>query len=371
MNVRSAWLLNSSDSSTGQSRQDTRLSPLGTMNPTGPLTSRGGVIPGSPDGKTTVAGLSVYGDTAGMTAKVAPGRAVVQGNVNAGTYPVALSEPATVTLGDGDPANPRIDLVVLRVYDAEMDTSNRTDAVVEVVPGTPAAAPAAPPVPTAAVPLAQIRVRAGASAGNGGIDWKTDVTDRRPVTVAVGGILPADVTAPAAGAYPGQYRDNGGSLERWNGTAWTAYPPAPPVWQSFTPLWGAENGDQPKLNNGVAQGRYIKDGLIVHFRAKLTVGSTSTWAAGNGNWYLTLPVRPAEPTPAHFWARLGAKPVHFFGGCEVSTIARDNQPVPAAHGWSTTDVNGIPASDWADASFPVAPVAGNWYVFWGTYEAAA
>lgn len=47
MPVRSAWLINRTETETGQSRADTRLSPVGTMAPNGALSSTGGVIPGS------------------------------------------------------------------------------------------------------------------------------------------------------------------------------------------------------------------------------------------------------------------------------------------------------------------------------------
>ncbi|MFD4371491.1 hypothetical protein ACFWPY_07855 [Streptomyces sp. NPDC058527] len=218
MPVRAAWLTNRGDSVGGQTRVDTRLAPLGTMTPTRRLATLSGVIPGSNSGTEVLSGLALTGTTGAMTASVAAGRAVVQSTDSAGAYPISLDTAATLVFTDGNAANPRVDLVLLRVYDQAVEGGTRTEAVIEVVEGAAAASPVVPPVPTAAIPLAHVRVAAGASAGTGGIDWGTAVTDRRTGTVAVGGILVGASTAP--GSYPGQYRDGGRNVERWNGTSW-------------------------------------------------------------------------------------------------------------------------------------------------------
>ena len=218
MPVRPAWLTNRGDAAGGQTRTDTRLAPLGTLTPAGRLTSLSGVIPGSTGGTTVLAGLAVTGTTGAMTASVAPGRALIQSTEAAGAYPVSLDTALTITFGDGNASNPRFDLVVLRIYDAAVDGGAETKGAIEIIQGAAAPSPIVPTVPAAAIPLAQVRVPAGASAGTGGIDWGTALTDRRTGTVAVGGIL---VGAPlAAGAYPGQFRDGGRGIERWNGSSW-------------------------------------------------------------------------------------------------------------------------------------------------------
>ncbi|NML50532.1 hypothetical protein HHL19_12765 [Streptomyces sp. R302] len=219
MPVRSAWLTNRGDAAGGQTRTDTRLAPLGTFTPTGRLTSLSGVIPGSPNGATPIAGLAVTGTGPGtMTASVAPGRALIQSTEAAGAYPVSLDTALTITFADGNASNPRFDLVVLRIYDGAVDGGAETKGAIEIIQGAAAATPVVPTVPAAAIALAQVRVPAGASAGTGGIDWGTAITDRRTGTVAVGGILVGAPTAP--GAYPGQFRDGGRGIERWNGTSW-------------------------------------------------------------------------------------------------------------------------------------------------------
>ncbi|MER7485267.1 hypothetical protein ABTY20_04925 [Streptomyces sp. NPDC126497] len=225
MPVRSAWLINRTETESGQSRTDTRLAPLGTMAPTDGLSTLSGIIPGSPGGKHRMSGLYVFGENTGMTATVAPGRAVIQGSEAAGAYPVVLTDYTTVTFADGDAANPRIDLVVLRVYDAQFDSGNgRTEAVLEVVQGEPSGTPQPPALPPTSLPLARVEVPAGASVGNNGIRWDTAVDDLREAAVAVGGILPETHNRDIAGGYPGQYRDTGTQLQRWDGSRWTVYP---------------------------------------------------------------------------------------------------------------------------------------------------
>ncbi|MCZ9347887.1 hypothetical protein NGM37_60430 [Streptomyces sp. TRM76130] len=224
MPLRTAWLVNRTDAENGQSRADTRLAPLGAVTPVSGLAGRSGLIPGSPDGKSLISAFYVFSSTAGMTATIAPGRAVVQGSETAGAYPVVLTDYTSVTFADGDANNDRTDLVVLRIYDAQADNSGRTEAVLEVVQGPTDGSRALPQIPDSSLPLASVLVRAGASAGGGGIDWATAVDDLRTATVGVGGILPLYGNTAEAGAYPGQYRDVSSSLQRWNGDAWVDYP---------------------------------------------------------------------------------------------------------------------------------------------------
>lgn len=225
MPVRSAWLINRTTTDSGQTRTDTRLAPTGTMAPTGALTTASGVVPGSEDGRYIMDGLYVYGDTAGMTANVAPGRAVVQGSPAAGAYPVVVTDYTQVTFDDGDANNPRVDLVLLRVYDAEFDpAAGRTEAVLEVLKGPAAPVPEPLPVPEGALALARVHVPAGASVGTGGLDWSKAVYDLRHTTVAAGGILAESWNRDSKGGYAGQYRDNADQLQRWDGTRWVSYP---------------------------------------------------------------------------------------------------------------------------------------------------
>ncbi|WP_275465851.1 hypothetical protein [Streptomyces noursei] len=100
MTVRAAWLL-----PTGQTREDTRLAPLGTMTPQYELTSRDGVIAGgNPLAATSVGPMQL---------QIGTGRAVVQGTLSQGAYPAAVTAPETLTVADGHAQLPRVDSAVI------------------------------------------------------------------------------------------------------------------------------------------------------------------------------------------------------------------------------------------------------------------
>jgi hypothetical protein len=83
----------------------------------------------------------------------------------------------TLTVADGHATLARVDTVVARVRDNAYDASGFTDADVVLVQGTPGAG--APTLPTNCVPLRDITVPAGASAGAGGLSSSNLGTDRR------------------------------------------------------------------------------------------------------------------------------------------------------------------------------------------------
>ncbi|MFJ5999666.1 hypothetical protein [Streptomyces sp. NPDC092370] len=214
MTVRPAWLL-----PLGQTREDTRLAPVGTWSPDGEIRTRDGVIPGGNPFAATGAGA--------MSLQVGIGRAAVQGTTAQGAYPVAVDAPETVTFTDGNAQFARIDSVILRVYDGLFDQSQNALARVEVLVGTASATPTAPTLPPCSLRLWDVTVPAGASAGVGGINWNSALADRRRYTAAVGGIIPQGWGLSFNGAYDGQYRDAGGTLERWNAAdgTWKTYRP--------------------------------------------------------------------------------------------------------------------------------------------------
>lgn len=222
MTVRPAWLL-LGGTEPGQTREDTRLAPIGTYAPEDEIRTRGGVIPGGSPFAATGAGA--------MSLQIGVGRAIVQGTTAQGAYPIAVDAPETVTFADGDALFDRIDTVCLHVYDSLFDESGQNLAELEIVAGTPSGTPTAPALDPACLPLWDVRVPAGASAGVGGIDWGAALVDRRRYTAAVGGIIPRAVLSDT-GAYDGQYADIDGVLYRWSASAeeWQLYrPPAEPV----------------------------------------------------------------------------------------------------------------------------------------------
>lgn len=302
MPVRSGWL-----SPDGQSREDTRLVSLGALTPTSPVATRSGILPGSSDGQYRISGFTLTGTTGTMSATVSPGRAVVQSTDGRGAYPVALTEYLPLTFTDGNAQYDRIDMVVLRVHDHDHDGEGRYEATVEIVEGTAAALPTVPTAPGLSLPLYEVRVPAGASAGTNGIPWSTALTGRRTATVAAGGILPV-TTDTTNGAYPGQYRDLNGQLQRWNGTAWADYPVLP-AWQSWTPAWTTNSGNAtPSYGNATVNCRYVKSGRTVHCNFTIVFGSTTNFGAGpatSDNWRFSLPVPAAAVQSVVGFAELG------------------------------------------------------------------
>lgn len=99
--------------------------------------------------------------TPDMTVRVAAGQAWVRGNeiTNQGVYSVTNDGIVTVTIPTADSA-PRIDLVILRVYDSDVSGSFN-EAQIEVVKGFAATSPTPPDLPKNSIPLARISVGAG------------------------------------------------------------------------------------------------------------------------------------------------------------------------------------------------------------------
>ncbi|MET9429807.1 hypothetical protein [Streptomyces sp. NPDC003036] len=255
------------------------------MAPETAMTTRDGVIAGGSALNATGVGT--------MQIQIAVGRALVQGTEAQGAYPVAVTAPETLTVADGNAQNPRIDVVVLRVYDSLYGTDGQTLARVEIVEGQPNASPTPPPLPSAALRLWEITVPAGVSAGTGGIQWSSALADRRRYTSAYGGIIPRGWGLSFAGAYPGQYRDNGNGLDRWDGSAWQTLDPV----IGWTPVTLATG----YTNNGNAQGsvryRRITVGGVPHLQLRGGVSWTTSGSPPNsGN--LLASVLPANCRPA-------------------------------------------------------------------------
>lgn len=407
MNLRSSWV-----AETGQTREDTRLTQLGATTPANPLEVRSGILPGSYDGLYRVSGFWMEGGAGTMGATVHEGRAVIQADSNQGAYPVTLPEQMSLTFADGDASYNRIDVVVLRIYDDLYDDSGFTKAAVEIIKGTPAATPAWPVLPDIALPIYQVTVRSGISAGKGGINWNSDVTDLRTTTVAIGGILPA-YGDTGNGAYPGQYRDSGGALQRWDGSAWVGYPSAlggiapagavttasytgqyrdssggalqrwngtawvvpyqqVPTWTDYTPVWRCETGTAPAIGDGTLAGSYVKMGTVVHVRIYLKIGSTTNLSAqaADGDWTFSLPVAPTSTAWKLDGRVLAAEafdsssPALLYQGSGL--LSTNNGGVVRSLRDSLKTSSGI----W-DKSLPFTWAAGDVLSIHGTYESAS
>ncbi|MFJ8106761.1 hypothetical protein [Streptomyces sp. NPDC096132] len=307
MTVRPAWL-----TETGQTREDTRLTLSGllTVNASAaeniPLKSRGGIVPG---------GFALTGGAGGMTFTVGTGRAFVQGGrINQGAYPVAITEPETLTVPDGDAQYARIDLVELVVQDGVYDGTATTEAKVRLVKGTPAATPVVPNTPDgSALPLYLITVPAGTSAGTGGVSWDSAVTSLRYPTVALGGIVPA---GGFNGAYAGQYREESGVLQRWDGSAWVPYPRSVGGIAPSSPL--------PATGSYVGQYREDAAGLLQRWN-----GSAWSYAEGRTTVLLSVSQSTAQSVPSGTWTQMNLNVTD----------------VDDAAGWAT-NVYTVPRSGW-------------------------
>jgi hypothetical protein len=163
-----------------------------------PAVARSGIVPsgGTP---LDVAPLG----TPAMKVNVKAGTCVVQStSATGGCFTVTLTTATDLDIGTSNPTNPRIDLVVAKVF---ADGTSATNCTVEVIAGTAAASPArpsisSPPANTHYFPLAQVRVEANATTIVAGKVTKATAVDG-VWTAAAGGLVPvANLTE--AGALP-------------------------------------------------------------------------------------------------------------------------------------------------------------------------
>lgn len=140
--------------------------------------------------------------TPNMSVNVAAGKVFVDGTENAvqGAYLGVNDATVNLAISASDPTNPRKDLVVARVQDAEWSGATNSWSLA-VITGTPAASPAEPAVPANAHVLALVDVDAGATSIT-----NAKITDRRRRASALGGIVVCtSVTRPTTGLYEGLF----------------------------------------------------------------------------------------------------------------------------------------------------------------------
>lgn len=185
------------------------------------LGARAGVRPGGSDA------LTLAGTTINVNARpvvVYPGESSTDGPY------IGHLMPDTHTLDPADGSNPRIDIVIVRVYDDDHDASGRRELVTEYIAGTPAADPDPPATPSGAWVGLEVLVPAGGSPS-------PSATYVAPYAVASGGVLPVrdNTEGPDAGRYHGmvRYRQDTDELEAWDGSAWQPIA-APNGWTRIT-----------------------------------------------------------------------------------------------------------------------------------------
>lgn len=185
-----------------------------------------------------------------------------------GRFGELYDAPLTLTLLAADPANPRIDTIVLR---RNVDPAVRA-ATIERKTGTPAVSPAAPALQQDATiweePLANVAVAAGATS-----IVNANITDRRASARA------AD-SAKLAGRVPGATAGNIPILDA------NARVPNATLLQGAAP--GTAAGDIPLLGTGgrLAQAQLPSGTVIGHYRHRMfgNAGEAGYSVAVGGGW---------------------------------------------------------------------------------------
>lgn len=313
--------------------QATLLTPAPAV---GPLAARAGVRPG---------GLIVTQRlTPAMFVSIAAGSAVVQSaSATGGAYVAHNDASVDVAIAAAHATLARKDLIVARIYDAEVSGS-ANEWKLESITGTPAGSPAVPATPNGALALAQVSVAAAATTV-----VNANITDMRVYTSSLGGMPPALSTAMPASPYKGQgaYQTD---LSRpvwhdgssWKGWSDEGYQTAANVtatltgggyltqtaldatgWTTYVPTWGAASSN-PTLGNGTKLGRYIRIGKLVFVQVWFGFGSTTTF--GSGIWSWTLPI-----TAKDGWAPGSGNPFGVGGG---TCMLNKSSPANVAGGFA-------------------------------------
>lgn len=247
-----------------------RIAAIGSgMAPSGAgLTWRGGVR-GAADMKVAAQG------SPNMTVAVAAGLAFVLGTQNAfqGLYTVPNDASVNVTITAAHATLVRWDLIVVRVQDQFYSGASNT-ATIEVVTGTASASPTDPALPANSLVIGRVRVAAAAtSITNAMID------DIRTWTASLGGyVLCLSTNRPTASDGLAIYEIDTDRAYIYNGTTWMVVSDSG-VWQTYTTAL-TTGGVAWVVGNGALVASYTMIGNTVHFRIRLTVGSSSSFTAG-------------------------------------------------------------------------------------------
>lgn len=235
--------------------------------------------------------------TPNMSVNVAAGKAFVDGteNANQGAYLCVNDATVNLAISASSPTNPRKDLVVAKVQDAEWSGATNSWSLA-VVTGTPAASPAEPAIPANAIVLALVDVAANATTVT-----NANITDRRRRSSALGGIVVCTSATRPTAPYTGQviYETDTDHPVVWDGAAWKQLglkydPPACRVYgvaQGFTSGAGAnlvfasERYDTDNMHSTVTN----TDRLTCNTAGVYRITACAAWAAnGAGERALNL-----------------------------------------------------------------------------------
>ena len=179
-----------------------------------------GVLPSRTENGVVVDLKAALASNDGLGVAFYPGQCVIN-RPGQGPYVCTLDRTGRVQLDEADPSNPRVDLIVARVYD-ERQGDPRTEFVIEPVTGVAGPEPVEPTLPPVSFPIARVALPAGTTQLAGSMF--TDLRKAAGVRTGVGVLLPGDdPTVP--GAYSGHTRYRSAGLETFDGTTWRGASP--------------------------------------------------------------------------------------------------------------------------------------------------
>lgn len=176
-----------------------------------------------------VSGLAVtQTPTASMSVNISAGKGFVAGTSVAlqGMYNVINDAPSSIALPGSNVTNPRYDLIVISINDADVAGSTNS-AEFKVISGVPSSSPAVPSIPPSTLVLARIYVGAGVSTIT-----SASITDVRLHTAARGGIIqvPDAASRLRITTYPVLVEESStGILWRNSGSGWAQVHPVPVI----------------------------------------------------------------------------------------------------------------------------------------------
>lgn len=249
-----------------------------------PLLSPGTI--GGRSGFRNDGGAEVTVNAGAMTVVVSPFTAWVDGAASAAQagYPVINDNAVSLTIAAGDATQARIDTIAVIVRDTAFDAGGTTSCTLEVVKGTPGGG--APALPVSSLPIRDITVPAGLSAGTGGLSTSNLSTDRRIY-------LPSGITRVASSTEANSlvveagsvvYRQDTDRLQVWNGTAWETYAPKTDTGWVNLPL---ASGYTEHSTPGTPKYRKIDD--VVYLRGGVTNAGGSLPVDTSGSVVANLP----------------------------------------------------------------------------------
>lgn len=341
------------------------------LAPAGSLQAREGLRPDGGGVVTVVAGT--------MDVSVSAFSGWVDGDASAaqGGYPFVNDSARVLTLANGHASLARVDLIVARVRDTTFDASGFTDADVVVIAGTPGSG--VPAVPAGCMPLREVNVPAGLSAGTGGLSAGNLGSDRRRWTSALGGILPVVDQSDRDGLTPYEgmtvWRQDTDLLQVHTGAAWVDYTPANVQRKRKTANQVVNNSTTPVADTHLT--------FTAEANTAYLVTAMLLWAqAGGGASAMDAQVGFSLPAGASYSGRLTAPELNIVGGGTIAeaefaptvgafagTMRGGISNVAAGTGWelqATVTIGATPgtvALRWAQntaAAFDLTLLSGSW-----------